>query len=88
MDLGSGRTCAVTSLVGTSLRARGAGAGGAAAARPLQGRVHRDVRPPQVRVAVGTQTQQHIVHRRKRFESRRVLLHYFARVGTYLARMR
>lgn len=69
LDPGSGRTCVVTSLVGASLGARGAGAGRAAAARPLQGRVHRDVCPPQVRVAMGTQTQQRLVHRRKRLES-------------------
>lgn len=54
--------CVLTSLVGASLGAGGAGAGGAAAARPLQGRLHGNVCPPQVRVAAATQTQRCLIH--------------------------
>lgn len=46
-----------TSLVGAPLGAGGAGAGGAATARPLQGRLHGNVSPPQVRIAMATQKQ-------------------------------
>lgn len=52
----------LTSLVGASLRAGGAGAGGAAAACSLQGSVQVHVGPPQVRVATVTQTQRCLRH--------------------------
>lgn len=55
-----------TSFVGAPLGAGGAGAGGAAAARPLQGRLHGNVSPPQVGVATATQTQHHLIHTRKK----------------------
>ncbi len=57
------RVC--TSFIGASLGAGGAGAGGAATARPLQGCLHGNVSPPQVGVAMVTQTQRCLIYVRK-----------------------
>lgn len=59
---GQGSKCAFTSLIGATLGAGRAGAGGATAACPLQGRFYRNVGPPQVGVATTTQTQQSLNH--------------------------
>ena len=45
--------------LGAGLRAGSAGAGGAAAAGPLQRALHDGLRPPQVRVAAGGQNREH-----------------------------